>query len=200
MMSQTLASWCSSTAAGPVTRYSSVGEAPDGESKKTRYSSFVYGERVAVYAYPIVVAWDSSDLSLFSTATTLSSPTAVPASNTPEPSNSLSAGARAGIGVGVAVGVVILIGIIWVALWRRHKRRQKAAAQKHPAGSADDDVYTKGELPGVSKEQAELDGNHLQHEVDGRRDPAEADNTARAELDCGWRGWEAPTAGRTRSL
>jgi hypothetical protein len=111
----------------------------------------------------------------------MSSTSRVPTSSpTQEASPALSAGAKAGIGGGVALGGVIMVGVLWVALWRRHKRR-RAAALSATEGSD----HAKAELSGAGKTQPELDG---------QKDPAEVDVTARAELDAGWRGWEAPAA------
>jgi hypothetical protein len=162
--------------------------------------------------------WQARDLSILSlanaTATATASTPGTTSSSQPESAGAqtLSPGAQAGIGVGVALAVTILIGSLWVLLWRRHKRKRLATAQKQEesleSSSKDSAPPAAAELPNNRNEAqvpgaaAELDPSHLRHKVVGQRDPGEVDGVAktRAELGTEWRGWEVSTApGRRES-
>lgn len=96
----------------------------------------------------------------------------------------------------MALGILALLGLVGVALWRWRRRRH----QQHHLQTKHDTGYVKAELPGTGVTHlplgaadaaaAELDngprssGPPLLPQVDGTH--------ARAELDGGWRGWEAP--------
>lgn len=146
-----------------------------------------------IFAYPVVVAWQASDLGVISPQKVQANPPAqgLDSSST---NSSLSLAAKIGLGIGVPVVVAILIAILWVVLWRRHKRRLAIGdISEYDAGQE------KAELPGVGKprwdpQATELDMENAVHECDGgQKGPVEADfHHALAELDSGWRGWEVP--------
>lgn len=119
-------------------------------TKKTNLSPGTVTGPITMWAQPITVAYQSSDLSLYTTSTAstgTSIPTAEPnagittdyATSTStsdtnpqrQSSSGLSTGAKAGVGVGAAVGAVLIITIITSLLfWRlRKSARQKMMTQ-----------------------------------------------------------------------
>lgn len=116
-------------------------------TKKTNLSLGTVTGPITMWTQPITVAYQSSDLSLYTTSTAstgTSTPTAEPNArittdhatststsdtNTQQQSSSgLSTGAKAGIGVGATVGAVLIIAIITSLLfWRLRKRAQQKA-------------------------------------------------------------------------
>ena len=68
---------------------------------------------------------------------------------------------------------------------RRNRKTQNDSEEKT-------DAFTKSELPGKSKKQAEIAGENV-YEAEQQQKPNEADNrNTRAELEGDWTGWEAP--------
>lgn len=150
----------------------------------------------------IRVAWQTSDLYrwwLAANATTstnsfdvasTSSPTASISGSTDTPtadqaSPRLSTGAKAGIGTGVAVVGLMIAAIVLFFSRRRNRKTQNDSEEKT-------DAFTKSELPGESKKQAEIAGENV-YEAEQQQKPNEADNrNTRAELEGDWTGWEAP--------
>ncbi|KAM3421071.1 hypothetical protein BST61_g1485 [Cercospora zeina] len=137
----------------------------------------------------IVVAYQSSDLSLWATPESTS---ALSAASTSRPTETLasptttttseprpSTGARAGIGTGVT-GVVI---VIFLVLGLYIRRRMK--------GSNDDSSSNlgKAELSGDGVHR-ELSGEGAMYEKSDVVKLVEIDNETPAELDGDWRGWE----------
>lgn len=116
----------------------------------------------------------------------------------------LSTGAIVGVSVGAAVAGLIIIGLI-ILLWKRKQKTnsseslnsvEKAIVQ---SGNSSDNVSPASD--GADRPRhAEIDGEVV-YEVQGAREPQkpfEADHThTRAELDSGWRGWEAPAMKET---
>lgn len=111
----------------------------------------------------------------------------------------LSTGATVGVSIGAAVAGVIIMGLI-ILLW---KRKQKTNRSKS-LNSEEKAIVPSGNGPGkispasdgtIRTRQAEI-GGEVVHEIRGAWEPQkpfEADHThTRAELDTGWRGWEAP--------
>lgn len=84
--------------------------------------------------------------------------------------------------------MLVLFGLF--VLWRR---KRKPSAEK-----GDGETNGTAEVSGESKDVSQLDeSNALQELVDNPR-KVELENNARAELESGWRGWEAPTTERIR--
>ena len=120
-------------------------------TKQTNLSPATITGPVTMWAQPITVAYQSSDVSMYTTSTASStgtSPTAEPnarvttdhaaATSTSDtgslqqPSSGLSTGAKAGIGVGAAVGAVLVIAIITSLLfWRFRKNAQQKAMREN---------------------------------------------------------------------
>lgn len=172
-----------------------------------------------IYAFtsPIIVAYQSSDLSLWNTATSTVAPAstaigsgvdqvsstaatsqptlmAVPPTSSPTASG-LSSGEKAGIGVGAALGGLAICASALFFFWRRRRRNQK----RSPSPTAD--PGGKAELPGEGREAHtdELDNDRQIHEMTGVGKPAMLDHmNVRAELEGDWRGWEAPSHGTGR--
>ncbi|GIZ46002.1 hypothetical protein CKM354_000914500 [Cercospora kikuchii] len=143
----------------------------------------------------IVVAYESSDLSLWatpeSTSTTSAASTSRPTETgilptaAPEPGPGLSTGAKAGIGSGVA-GVVI-VGFVILGLVIRKRRTGR---------NGDPSSYNgKAELAGDGVHR-ELTGEGAMYEKSSVVKPVEIDNDSPAELDGDWRGWEIGTPQR----
>lgn len=139
----------------------------------------------------IVVAYQSSDLSLWATPTSTSisdsastsrpTETIVSPTATSTPSPGVSTGAQAGIGVGVTV--LALLGFLAAGLWFwRHK---KAGARDAAAPPYD----SKAELSGDGVHR-ELGGDGVVFEKSSFVKPVEVGNDSPAELDGDWRGWE----------
>jgi hypothetical protein len=111
----------------------------------------------------------------------------------------LSTGATVGISIGAAVAGLIIIGLI-ILLWKRKQKTNRSRSLNSeekaivPTGISSGNV-SDGCNDVNGTRQAEIDGE-IVHEVHGAREPQkpfEADHThTRAELDSGWRGWEAP--------
>ena len=149
-----------------------------------------------VFAQPITVAYQSSDLSLWTTtsASAASAPTSIvtTTSNSIQSASStkLTAGAQAGLGVGVAIGVLALVAAA-VLFWRR--RRNIASSRGEVTGLH----YSRAELHGMGRTRAELGEEEAVYEANGVSRPPEMDSmNVRAELESGWRGWEATDSGR----
>lgn len=162
--------------------------------------SFATKQYMTTLATPVIVAWQSADLSLFSgriTSTTASptssaSPASTLSAPTPSPSLPQSTGftkaQTAGIGVGAAVGGLALLSLLGLWLWRRSKRQPKADGN---------DLGDKPELSGegVEKPRAHVEelGQEGPHEMTGVNKPSELGHgDAPAELDANWHGHEAP--------
>nr|POE46943.1 hypothetical protein CFP56_00275 [Quercus suber] len=166
---------------------------------------------VNLYALPIIVALEVTDLPVLAAASTAapaqsvgsqSAPTSDSSSFSSSPHSGLSTSAKAGIGVGVALGVILLT--LGCLLLLRRRRKTKTLAN----GLNDGFTGEKAELPSESRQMAELDTDRREpemdvdgarHEVDGVAKWGELDGTnakGRAELDGGWRGEEAPVVQR----
>ncbi|KAF3050207.1 hypothetical protein E8E11_008567 [Didymella keratinophila] len=111
----------------------------------------------------------------------------------------LSTGATVGVSIGAAVAGLIIIGLI-ILLWKRKQKTNRSKSLNSEEKAIVPDGDSRGDVNPASDEtnrirQAEIDGGVV-HEVHGAREPQkpfEADHThTRAELDSGWRGWEAP--------
>lgn len=155
-----------------------------------------------IFAYPVVVAWQEIDLSVISPQM-IHSPALQSVGSFTSNGESLSLAMKIGIGLGAPLAISISIAIIWVALWRQHRKKRLAKR----AASATGNAHGKAELPAAGRSgwdhtATELDkdngvheadiGNIL-HECDGWESAVEADSAhSRVELDTGWRGWEAP--------
>ena len=143
-------------------------------------------------APPITVAYHTSDLTLWTTtaASAASAPTSIvtPTSNSVHggSSDQLTTGAQAGIGVGVALGLLAIVAATMLLLRRR--RRNLASSHKEMT----DLHLTKAELHDEGKTNAELGEEAAIYEVHSLSKPQEMDSmNVRAELESGWRGWEA---------
>nr|POE83359.1 hypothetical protein CFP56_69366 [Quercus suber] len=146
---------------------------------------------VDLFALPIIVAYQSTDVSMLSVA----SSTGDFSSSSFGGKTGLSAGTQAGIAVGVIVGVILIL--VGGLLLLRQRRKKRASANSS-------DINEKAELPGEGKDHAELepasmnpemDVDGARHEVGGGAKPGELDGShanSRAELDGGWMGEEAP--------
>lgn len=148
---------------------------------------------------PLVVAWQFSDLSKFSTAYATSlakrigidyTPPATPATSPTlpgeiagSPSPDLTTGAKAGVGVGVAIFTFLLvISLIALAIHRRQRRRQRTVPtdslpeMEHQERSGR--WYTGGIWRG------ELRVKNMPSELESTRDPDELETMREAgELD-----------------
>ncbi|OJJ46174.1 hypothetical protein ASPZODRAFT_142797 [Penicilliopsis zonata CBS 506.65] len=106
-----------------------------------------------MWGLPIVIEYQSSDLSLYTTATatsttsTTSTTSAAPSTQSSSSSSGLSTGAKAGIAVGAVVGALLLLGLFgfWLRRSRAEKRRQitpiAPETTSQPAELYQDQVY-----------------------------------------------------------
>lgn len=155
--------------------------------------TFVNGTKTRVdsgllaVAPSIVVAYQSSDLSLWATPGSTSTTSAASTSRPTEtglvptlmPESDLSTGAKAGIGSGVA-GVVV-VGCFVLGLLIRKRRKGRNGDPSSYAGKA--------ELSGEGVHR-ELNGEGAVYEKSTFVKPVEIDNDNPVELDGDWRGWE----------
>jgi hypothetical protein len=171
----------------------------------------------------IQIAWQRTDLARWnapatSTPTTsIAAPSSVPSIN-PSPSG-LSTGAKAGIGVGAtAVGLLVIAAIVFF-VWRRRRRARDVDQNVHhdatpgtKQAGASNAGQRNSEMTGLREYQSPpqayqspspayqspLQGYHSPPQE--HHDPQKPEvyrHTAElpdpAELESGWRGWEAPT-------
>jgi len=126
-----------------------------------------------MWAQPVYVEYQATDLALFSTTTTSPSPlpssTAQPSSTISAPSSNtasvspiptimhnstLSTGAKAGIGVAAAAGGLLLIALLFFCMrWRRTSR-----SRTNPPAGAPNSPWGRKEL-GDSDPRRELEGS-----------------------------------------
>lgn len=131
--------------------------------------------------YPAVtVAHASSDTT--SRSSSLASATATPFQ---AHESGLSGAGQLGLGIGVSIaGLLVLFGLF--VLWRR--RRKPSAEHDHG------EINGTAEVAGESKNVPQLDESNALLELVNDPRKAELGDNARAELESGWRGWEAPTS------
>lgn len=111
----------------------------------------------------------------------------------------LSTGATVGVSIGAAVAGLIIIGLIILVWKRKQKTDRSKSLNSEEKAIVPIDISSGSINPGSDEtnrtKRTEIDGEVV-HEVPGVREPQkpfEADHThTRAELDSGWRGWEAP--------
>lgn len=170
---------------------------------------------LSLWDLPIKVAWQESDLSLFTPRNAplsgLAAYTSAVANGllrSPSQPGGLSTGAQAGIGVGVAIFVVLLAAVLWLYWFtRRHrarKRREKssldgtegeAVSSTRVAEASNSEIV---EAPRDSEKRAEASPDGGVMEVPDSAWPHEADQWfERAELDGSGRAPEADGDGKT---
>jgi hypothetical protein len=129
-----------------------------------------------VWAEPVSVYWQSSDLSLFPSAyaTSLASAMNVPFLSATSPTSStlptrtpeaLSVGAKAGIGVGAFFGVAIIAGALVFVSLRRRKRQKSMQHPDLPEMNGQDSGFKR---MFAGKWRAEVDGSSKPVEIDSR--------------------------------
>lgn len=143
-----------------------------------------------MWAQPLYVEYQETDLSLFSTtiSTSLStSLTAQPSSTNSAPSgnitavsplptiihnSALSSGAKAGIGVAAVAGALVLLALVFFCMrWRRTSRLPAKRPMQAPSSS-----WERKELD-ASDARRELDGSPLENELDASESRRELDGS-----------------------
>ena len=148
-----------------------------------------------IWAQPVVVEHQTSDLSLWASGSTTSESMPTPtvtlsgggatitATNLPSTkekdgeSNGLSTGAKAGIAVGAILGFLLLLALTVIPIWRRKRRQHRQQAH-----------LDTGRSPAWRKKNGSHQQEFLSHdgpsELNGVKDPVELDanDTAQNEL------------------
>lgn len=175
---------------------------PFATSTKTTSNAFPTGDSFPDMRQNITITRSSCDMELTGPASEFSSlpstVTSVFSAVLNAHKSGLSTDATVGVSIGAAVAGLIIIGLI-ILLW---KRKQKTNRSKS-LNSEEKAIAPSGNGPGnispvsdgtSTTNQAEMDGEVV-HATGGAWEPQklfEADHThTRAELDSGWRGWEA---------
>lgn len=159
-----------------------------------------------LYAPTIQIAWQRTDLARWANGPATSTPT----TSISEPSSTLSTssspaglstGAKAGIGVGAAAAGLLVIAIIVYLVLRRRRRARNVHQDVHhdvmpgpQQARSFQDGKRQSELTGLQEYQTPPMQQFQQPpKSETYRHVAESHDPA--ELESGWRGWEAPTTG-----
>jgi hypothetical protein len=135
-------------------------------SSTTSLSTGTIGIYVS-YQLPIVIRYEASDVSLFSSFTSTASTSSSTATDTASPSETsgssnglLSSGASIGLGVGLGVGVSIILVLAALLFWTRRKKARRAAntvtvvskGPTYPTEPYDPHIYSQHEAKGSASE------------------------------------------------